>query len=290
MTQCSFCSIDMLPKTNSAETEEHLYRKSWLKALRHTGTEMSTWISSVEGKLRERQHPAIRSVAGKICNPCNSGWMNKIDEKVSHKLLLLARSSDTRINFDPEERLDFSKWLLKTACVQSLCDTAERRHIPKYLADNLRLNGEIPDGFAAFFVRSINPQQGLGASLLDMWTMPGAMPADYHPLLARGLQSKRLKFGIRYDNVIFGCIWLDDENPCFSGIEGVHSLLSTKGAQFLSLAPPGETQFPDEIHQNDILSRILIGVNVLPPNPFRDYSQLTFDGQDGSPDILGAGA
>lgn len=148
-------------------TREHVFPQ-WLLKYFDCGSHLHTvehW--SPTGQLLDRRGPIPLKglVFGKICGPCNGGWMSRLESAVAHQVwnqgwFGLARN-------DPAQ---FSKWCVKTATVINL---SQQRRIQ--IPDGARrpLCGEqtdIDDRWSVYLSRTESkPESPLG------W-FQGAMP------------------------------------------------------------------------------------------------------------------
>lgn len=189
---------------------------------------MHRTCSSRETLLDFRTIPAISVLTGDVCGECNYGWMEQLDKNIEEIVMKLSKNSglNIEINISQKDARNIGRWLLKVACVHQYTDTIDRRHIPLSIRSSLRTDDYLPPSFVVFAIRSWMNTPGLDISILDVWSESEAETLTNFP------QSTRLKFGIRYDNVIFGCCYVHSENPTFIGIDGFHYPLITSQAKF----------------------------------------------------------
>lgn len=228
MRICIFCRS---PLTTDSRAKEHVLRNSWLRELGHRKTELALGKFSKHGFIGEQRLVADQLQAGEVCAACNGGWMDYLDRRVEHIVLGLAREPGTGISVDRDDARTLARWLLKTACAFIHTDSRERRHIPRAVLSRVRRDGFLPPGFVAFGARSSVAERGIGIANLDMW------PFSSMQRLNATSQMGRLKFGVRYDNVLLGCSYVNCEAPVFEGIAGFHIPLVVSRAKF-ELAPP----------------------------------------------------
>jgi hypothetical protein len=147
--------------------------------------------------------------------------MNDFDLAVESTVLSLAQSGDV----DDTEGLSaaLSRWIFKTAFAFTLIDKPSRRHVPFALMDGLRA-GELPKSYITYFHRALF-EKHVGASSLDVWPSDGA---DFE----KSSQSDRFKFGIQYDNVVFGCAYVNWDNAEFILTPGLHQIIELNGASY----------------------------------------------------------
>jgi hypothetical protein len=216
MKVCAFCDASLSGKTRA---KEHVYRDSWLVKLAHSETVTPLDLQSGTQLIEQRKPVADQVQAGAVCRSCNNGWMNDLDVAVEDVVLTLARS-EKAIDRPGLER-DMSLWLFKTAFAFSLVDKPERRHVPKEMMHDLR-KGKLPRYFITFIKHVHGHDHHIGASLSDFW------PSTGEPFI--GLpQHTRFKFGIQYNNVIFGCAYATWDDAVFVTQSAYHNLIEFRG-------------------------------------------------------------
>jgi hypothetical protein len=257
MRVCIFCQV---PLSAANRAKEHVLRHSWLRALGHKKSGISLGKFSKHGFIAEQNLAADQLQTGEVCANCNNGWMDHLDRRIEHIILGLARTPGTGIHLSKQDSRTVGRWLLKTACSFMHTDAHERRHIPRSILSNVRREGYLPPGFVAFAARSALPTKGVGIAHLDMWPESSLGHIGGLP------QTRRLKFGIQYDNVMLGCSYVNCVTPVFTGVDGFHVPLLQSRAKFvLTMPPPGEPdqwiEFPINV-DNTILNLFLLLVGV----------------------------
>lgn len=246
MRECMFCGI---PLNAENRAKEHVLRNSWLKRLGLSKHPISISLMRQHEKHKGRKLAADQLQTGEVCRRCNGGWMDHLDKKIEH--IVLAYASDP-LNAPPigtQEARDLARWLLKVACVYEYTDEPQRRHIPKHVLRKVRQHNYLPRGVFAFF-EVFDGEDGLShvsVSSLDGWILDWSEGVTALP------QSKRMKFAIQYNKVIFGFVHVDAPGVVFTGAAGIHvPILVSQGALHMRMTMPDElNEFTDSIPEND---------------------------------------
>ena len=146
--------------------------------------------------------------------------MNSMDLAVEDVVLGLAKSMN--ISDRPGLDGDISRWIFKTAFAFAATDRPERRHVPLNRMYELR-KGKLPSSYMTFVHRT-QAQRHIGAVLIDAW------PEGAARFQLAG-QENRFKFGVQYDNVIFGCAFVTWPNATFVLKPDLHQIVELHGAK-----------------------------------------------------------
>lgn len=214
---CAFCGAH----TSRNRAKEHVLRKSWLKQLGHSKSEIVLERFFAENFLDRKKLAADQVQTGAICKKCNGGWMNDADIAVEDAVLGLARSQ--AINVRPGLDRDIAFWLFKTAFAFAMTDSPTRRYVSADKMDSLR-KGILPSS-CIVFVHHAYKERHVGLGSIDGW--PGSF-ANF----SISDQSSRFKFGVQYDNAVFGCAYADWPNPTFVLRTGIHEVVYVQGANY----------------------------------------------------------
>lgn len=225
-TQCIFCNTVLTkpikggPDLPTDKAKEHVLKSSFITELNHDATKVHINRMAGEEVIEKRSPFAQAYLAGEVCRDCNRGWIDTLDISVADIVLAAAKSPDAIISFSPAEALALSRWLLKMACTFESTDTKDRRFIPANIRSSLKTPGYLPPRFVSFYVKLDHQAHHIAPSIIDVWIdHVGQAPLAFTP----ETQSKRLKFGVQYDNVIFGCAYFDEPGVQFEGISGIHN-------------------------------------------------------------------
>lgn len=228
--KCYFCGNSL----SGNRAKEHVIRKAWLK-------ELNLLTQPLEGSqghkaqfVATRRVVANNMLAGEICQLCNNGWMNRLDEEVHELVIGLATLRITPLALSPTERALIGRWALKVACAFEATDSPDRRSIPEDVRRDIS-EGREPRGSYLLAV-GVTAISHVGASILDVWSEDCVGIAD---LRARP-QSCRLKFGISLGRVVFSGVCIFDASLAIIEInERWHVPLYAKmaGTQYNVLDP-----------------------------------------------------
>ncbi len=228
---CIFCGLPL--KKRGSKSKEHILRKSWLDALGHGKTQIYLDRVNRAGIIIDQQNIIANSLlSGKVCGKCNNGWMNDLDLAVEHIILSIASRQYgyqyLLSNLTASDKKNLSRWLLKTACTFLYTDTEDRIHIPSSIVKSIKNDTYLPKGFFSFigFNPSTDNSKNIEVSSLDVWHF---FNDDEKSRMER---IGHLKFGVLYDNVIFGCAYIDWPNPLFVGVPNIHYPLLCKSSSF----------------------------------------------------------
>jgi hypothetical protein len=99
--ECIFCGSTKQP------SREHVVSTDTRKAFNFSGP-VSTFLGDDDDPIRVEEHLAV-VLARMICEPCNNGWLNQLEEKVRpffHLMLLNAGA----VQLDATMQRDFARW------------------------------------------------------------------------------------------------------------------------------------------------------------------------------------
>jgi hypothetical protein len=241
-----FCEV-ALSADNRAK--EHVLRNSWLKKLELSKHLISISLMRQHEKLKGRKLTADQLQTGEVCKRCNGGWMNHLDKKIEHIVLAYAADPLNASPIGKQEARDLTRWLLKVACVYEYTDEPHRRHIPRHVLHQVRRHNYLPRGVFAFFEICGDEEDDVNhvsVSSFDGWML------DWSKGVAALPQSKRMKFAIQYNKVIFGFVHVDAPGVVFTGAAGIHiPILVSQGALHMRMTMPDELNaFADSVPEN----------------------------------------
>lgn len=115
LNPCFFCA-----QTGVKLTGEHVWREKWQE---HYGSRPFTarqwgWTASgTKQRPYDRRYPAkpFSQRLRDVCETCNNGWMNSLENEAGQVLLSLFNGE--RLTLTPEDALPLVRWAAKTAFV-----------------------------------------------------------------------------------------------------------------------------------------------------------------------------
>lgn len=219
--KCIFCGVTL---TNLNRAKEHVLKNAWLKKLGHEKYQLDLAQFSGENKIGERQHPANQLLSGEVCNGCNGGWMERLDKSVEKIVLALAQEIKP-IQITEQECWQLARWLVKTAYTHISCDKPDRRHITPSQVAKVKKPSFRPDGaFCMYYTILDPPATGVLPVSIDVWPSMGGNSA-----MAVIPQTRRRKFAVQYNRVVFGFAWVRGPVKKFGLASGIHHPLIHKG-------------------------------------------------------------
>jgi|SRR5665213_4425 len=128
--KCLFCD-------NTANSQEHIWPR-WVHERKNFGP-----IRHQIGSRPERILPDPEQTVGTVCQPCNNGWMSRLES--DNIPLIGLMFADVSVPLDKEQQATVAAWAVKTAIVN---DSTQGRHVPRFYTReecaSLRLNRTIP--------------------------------------------------------------------------------------------------------------------------------------------------
>ena len=113
-----------------------------------------TALDSHHRVLNERDLTFDAMVAGKVCGPCNGGWMNDLEAEMRRVLPPLVEGSRLAEDLDEHDRLLLARWACKVAYCHDAASHGARR-VPASHAEGLcRDKGRLPHGVVVLAARS----------------------------------------------------------------------------------------------------------------------------------------
>jgi hypothetical protein len=217
MTGCVFCGGDL----STAPSEEHIFPQ-WL--LKHLGIPKTDQMFQGVGLAATNEigeavriHGTWRFVEGRVCEPCNNGWMVALESKARPILKDLIDGERSVLTLTPEERATVTKWRAKTALL--VANVSPFRHPAP--AEHLRsLNGNdgiVPSGLSVFACLSKSPTQ---SSYLQSnhWTQIYSSRSGY----VVGSLLDAYKIGIQFNYLFLLAAYWPDRNAVFATAAGLH--------------------------------------------------------------------
>ncbi len=99
--ECIFCGSTKQP------SREHVVSIDTRKAFNFSGP-VSTFLGDKKDPIRVEEHLAV-VLARMICEPCNNGWLNQLEEKVRPFFHLMPLNTGA-VRFDATMQRDFARW------------------------------------------------------------------------------------------------------------------------------------------------------------------------------------
>lgn len=95
------------------------------------------------------QYKVSRFVYENVCYTCNNGWMSQLEDAVTPCLQQIWNTKDIRVLLDESNRLTFSRWAIKSACVFDRL--LEMREIDPSIPRQLQADqSSVPGGVSVF--------------------------------------------------------------------------------------------------------------------------------------------
>ena len=111
---CIFCDVEL----SGQKSREHIF-PLWLQerwALSENSL-LQTHFSEEGDVLSDRLHDLRSHVCGRVCSPCNNGWMSQIETDMRPILIPLAESAAMLSELDSLQSIILARWACKTAYV-----------------------------------------------------------------------------------------------------------------------------------------------------------------------------
>lgn len=110
---CAFCDTRLTRKNRS---KEHIIPKWLLDFLQIRDEKINPTHFSAEGKTQTtRNHTLDGLLEGKICKPCNGGWMSDLEQQAELILKPLITGERVLVELNENERQIVGRWTAKTA-------------------------------------------------------------------------------------------------------------------------------------------------------------------------------
>jgi len=219
--KCIFCGAAL---TNSNRAKEHVLKDAWLRKLGHEKYQLNLAQFRGEDKIGERQHAANQLLSGEVCNGCNGGWMERLDHSVEKIVLTLAQEIRP-IQITEQECWQLARWLVKTAYAHISCDSPDRRHITPTQVAKVKKPSFRPDGAFCMYYTVLEPQAtGVVPASIDVWPSAGN-----DPTILTIPQTRRRKFAVQYNRIVFGFAWVRGPVKKFRLVSGIHNPLIHTG-------------------------------------------------------------
>jgi hypothetical protein len=100
--------------------------------------------------LESRHQPVGNFVEGRVCETCNNGWMNGLENDARPILKSLIDGKIPTFNTSQEEKLKLAKWATKTAYVVGYASPIQRLPDPSHLRFMKASDGAIPPRVGVF--------------------------------------------------------------------------------------------------------------------------------------------
>ncbi len=134
---CLFCCEPLAGK----RSVEHIY-PDWLQqryGLSREGV-LQTHFSETGEVLSGRHHVMAKHVYGRVCEPCNTGWMSRLETAAQDTVIKLAEGAEDFTGLTENRRFTLSRWACKTAFALHAASNY-RRIVP---ADHFKLLHDDP--------------------------------------------------------------------------------------------------------------------------------------------------
>lgn len=126
--KCVFCDGDLFGK----RSREHIFPQ-WL--LDHLGIKdeeiTPTHFSRTTGEFVSiRKHTLDDLLVGRVCEPCNTGWMSRLENEVKPSLISLISASKVITDLSANERLTIARWSAKVVYLLNFASNYHK-NVPK---------------------------------------------------------------------------------------------------------------------------------------------------------------
>jgi hypothetical protein len=149
--KCVFCRRDL----TGFVSEEHIFGR-WL--LKHLGIpqqdQMFQGVADyatldTDRVQNPRTHGTWRFVDGRVCQPCNNGWLDRLDQDTRPGLEMLIREAGRVVALSPPQCSFLARWAAKTAFLIANVSPFKQPVPPGHL---LAMNngGPVPEGVFVF--------------------------------------------------------------------------------------------------------------------------------------------
>jgi hypothetical protein len=146
-SRCRFCQT-----TTGKRSKEHVLRKSY--AGRIWTHPSSFYTYAVNGELqtsRRVNKSAFEMEVNEVCEECNNGWLERLEEEVDRMVIDLSRGRVPDVDEDAWDRLAF--WMVLRALLRTLEDKDQSK-APRFLFQHVYKTRQIPEGFIVQWARA----------------------------------------------------------------------------------------------------------------------------------------
>src|SRR6266852_3789939 len=111
---CIFCNSPL----SGIRSQEHVFPQWLLDELGIGNVSISPTHFRPDGTVvSTRYHPVDSLREGRVCGPCNNGWMSNLEQQAQPFLSPLFTGARTVVELTSKERAILAKWTAKTAFV-----------------------------------------------------------------------------------------------------------------------------------------------------------------------------
>lgn len=193
MATCIFCD-----KRPTRWSEEHI-TPEWLLA--YLGViPQTTFKQGFSGdEERSREFSAWRFVEGRVCEPCNTGWMSRLEKKVGPQLIELIDGTKNLAELTSGESALVAKWATKTAYVLANASLAAKPVPPAHIRSLCGDGGSIPQRVGVF---ALQAQHDLPLSCVQLMFWPQIIADGQQPVDPHVLDPDAYKIVLQYGHLI----------------------------------------------------------------------------------------
>jgi hypothetical protein len=166
-------------------SEEHVIPE-WLLDYFNISAQDQTFqgYATSEGTVSERRIYATRRlVDGRVCTPCNTGWMSDLENNVKVPLVNLIERRRTIWELTVEESEVVAKWAVKSAYTLANISLASEPALAEHLWHLSGARGKIPAGVAVF---GFQAGYDKAVSFLQIPSWPQVLQAGQSPQPVEG--------------------------------------------------------------------------------------------------------
>jgi hypothetical protein len=122
---CISCGSEL---TKSTRAKEHVIADWLLEAVGMREDELFQVVANSERKTveKDRKHAFGSFREGRICSPCNTGWMSDLENRAKPVLLPLINHERSILGLSDFECVIAARWAVKTAVILSYTSPLQR--------------------------------------------------------------------------------------------------------------------------------------------------------------------
>lgn len=214
MARCVFC--DERPKKWSSE---HIIPQWLLDYLAIDAKDQL--FQGVEGLAefvkRERVHGTRQFVEGRVCEPCNTQWMSRLETTAKPTVTELLEGRRGPHELTREEAATVSKWATKNAYLLANVSLAGKPVPPAHIRSLSGDNGTIPEGVGVFAYLTAHDQT---ASFLQEAYWPQLLPPTVEKLVST--PDDAYKIGVQYKHIYFVVAYWPQQPNILAIPAGIH--------------------------------------------------------------------
>jgi hypothetical protein len=190
---CIFCNSPL----SGIRSQEHVFPQWLLDELEIRNVSISPTHFKPDGTVvSTRSHPVDSLREGRVCRPCNTGWMSNLEQQAQPLLSVLFTGARTVVELSSKERAILAKWTAKTAFVLNSASNY-RKSVPAVHLSSCRVAEVVLPDLVATFAQQHHGTEPFGWIQQPGWqayTKAGKLQARIDDL-ARTSYKISLQFG-----------------------------------------------------------------------------------------------